>query len=50
MYVYFCLKLINEGFYNCLDIWNIFLDYLDDKLKDRFINSVVIVLRYFIYG
>lgn len=36
----------NEGFYNCLDTWNTFLDYLDDKLKDRSTNSAAIVSRY----
>lgn len=46
MNAYFCLKPTNEGFYNCLDTWNTFLDYLDDKLKDRSTNSAAIVARY----
>lgn len=47
---YFCLKPTNEGFYNCLDTWNTFLDYLDDKLKDRSTNSAAIVARYATHG
>ncbi|KAK3591325.1 hypothetical protein CHS0354_028435 [Potamilus streckersoni] len=36
----------NEGLYNCLDIWTIFLDYLHTKMKDRMTDAQAIVLRY----
>lgn len=36
----------NEGFYNCLDIWTTFLDYLLTKSKNRQSEFQAIVLRY----
>ncbi|XP_045213258.2 exportin-6-like [Mercenaria mercenaria] len=36
----------NEGFYNCLDIWTTFLDYLLTKSKGRQGEIQAIVLRY----
>ncbi|XP_076324683.1 LOW QUALITY PROTEIN: exportin-6-like [Tachypleus tridentatus] len=35
-----------EGFYACLDIWGIFLDYLSTNLKNRHIDSSTVIHRY----
>ncbi|CAM1154525.1 Uncharacterised protein g11276 [Pycnogonum litorale] len=44
MFVYF--KPSNDGLFNCLDIWAIFLDYLFTKLQNRSINSDEFLEKY----
>lgn len=36
----------NESFYSCLDIWNVFLDYLTTQLKNRQADRYSIMDRY----
>ncbi len=36
----------NEGFFNCLDIWGVFLDYLQTKLDSRSADADAILSRY----
>ncbi|KAG1658541.1 Exportin-6 [Nymphon striatum] len=36
----------NEGFFSCLDIWAVFIDYLYIKLSHRSTNSDVLIYKY----
>ena len=41
----FSLQPTNEGFYHCLDIWTVFLDYLSTKLEARNSNADSVIAR-----
>ncbi|XP_014672669.1 PREDICTED: exportin-6-like isoform X2 [Priapulus caudatus] len=36
----------NEGFYNCLEIWSVFLDYLDVLVRNRSVDKLNLLDRY----
>ena len=42
----FVFQPSNEGFYNCLDIWTTFLDYLLTKSKGREQDLQAVILRF----
>ncbi|XP_029431964.1 exportin-6 isoform X3 [Rhinatrema bivittatum] len=36
----------HEGYFSCLDIWTLFLDYLTNKIKSRLANKEAVLNRY----
>lgn len=45
MFIKLLFQPSNEGFYNCLDIWTTFLDYLLTKTKGKPAELHNIVIR-----
>ncbi len=41
----FLLQPTHEGFYSCLDIWGVFLDYLSTRINDRMQDNTHVTTR-----